>query len=88
LRTRGPRGILAAMSNENRDPRATVDLVLRVARSADNRLSGTVQISGAGDTHDFSGTLELMSVFEELVPVTAVDGEHDRISDPAVPTVD
>ena len=46
----------------------TVDLHLQVSRSADNRLSGTVWLPDGRDAHAFSGTLELMRVFEELVP--------------------
>ena len=45
-----------------------VELVMRVARSEDNRLSGTVRVTGGADVRQFSGTLELMRVFEELVP--------------------
>ncbi len=48
-----------------------VDLLLQVSRSADNRLSGTVRAAKGGDARPFSGTLELMRVFEELVPVQA-----------------
>lgn len=47
----------------------TVDLLLRITRSADNRLSGTVRATSGPDVRDFSGTLELMRAFEELVPV-------------------
>jgi len=45
-----------------------VDLHLQVSRSADNRLSGTVRLPDGNHAHAFSGTLELMRVFEELVP--------------------
>ncbi len=48
-----------------------VDLLLQVSRSADNRLSGTVRATSQDDARPFSGTLELMRVFEELVPVAA-----------------
>ncbi len=61
-------GMLAA-DVENSQEWRPVDLWLQVSRSADNRLSGTVRRDGAGDVRDFSGTLELMRVFEELVPV-------------------
>ena len=47
----------------------TVDLRLQVTRSDDDRLSGTVTRAGA--VRNFSGVLELMRVFEELVPVTS-----------------
>jgi hypothetical protein len=44
----------------------TVDLRLLVTRADDDRLSGTV--TGAGAVRSFSGVLELMRVFEDLVP--------------------
>jgi hypothetical protein len=52
-----------------------VDLLLQVTRGADNRLSGTVRSVSGSEAHTFSGTLELMRAFEELVPVqpTAAD---------------
>jgi hypothetical protein len=52
-----------------------VDLLLRVTRGSDNRLSGTVRTTSAGDAHPFSGTLELMRVFEDLIP--AQHGGHE-----------
>lgn len=51
-----------------------VELVMHVSRGDDDRLSGTVQTGRSTDPrqnaglHEFSGTLELMRVFEELVP--------------------
>ncbi len=45
-----------------------VNLVLRVSRDPDQRLSGTVRVSEDSETYAFSGTLELMGVFERLVP--------------------
>jgi hypothetical protein len=45
-----------------------VDLRLQVSRDEDERLSGTV--TGAGEVRSFSGVLELMRVFEDLVPTT------------------
>lgn len=47
-----------------------VDLLLQVTRSAANRLSGTVRTVSGSETRRFSGTLELMRVFEELVPAS------------------
>lgn len=47
----------------------TVELIMEVSRSVDNRLSGTVRSRHAAKALGFSGTLELMRVFEELVPV-------------------
>lgn len=46
----------------------TVELVMQVARSGDNRLSGTVSLMPDADPRGFSGTLELMRVLEDLVP--------------------
>ena len=51
-----------------------------MSRDANNRLSGTVAIDGAGEARAFSGTLELMSVFEELVPVKPAAGEHTGLA--------
>jgi hypothetical protein len=46
-----------------------VELVMRVSRGEDNRLTGTVRAARDADPREFSGTLELMRVFEELVPI-------------------
>jgi hypothetical protein len=45
-----------------------VEIVLRVTRGAGDRLDGSAHISGGNDVRTFSGMLELMRVFEELVP--------------------
>jgi hypothetical protein len=61
---------------------------MRVSRDDDNRLSGTVGSAYAQEALSFSGTLELMRVFEELVPVdpmagaAQLAGHHSR---PVVP---
>ena len=47
---------------------------MRVSRDDENRLSGTVGSAHAHEALSFSGTLELMRVFEELVPVDPVAG--------------
>jgi hypothetical protein len=62
------------MSNGNGKPEV-VDLLLRVERSTDNRLTGTVAVNGSANARDFSGTLELMRAFEELVPIVPAAGE-------------
>ena len=49
-----------------------VELLLHVTRSDDNRLNGTVRLSSESGDRPFSGTLELMRVFEELVPIEGV----------------
>lgn len=56
----------------------TVELIMQVSRSEDNRLSGTVRSGKAAEAHGFSGTLELMRVFEELVPVDPGAGAVTR----------
>ena len=50
--------------------RAAIGLIytLPVSRSLDNQLSGTVRLPDGGNAHSSSGTLELMRVFEEMVP--------------------
>ena len=52
-----------------------MDLHLQVERGEDNRLSGTVRVRDASESREFSGTLELMRAFEELVPVQASASE-------------
>jgi hypothetical protein len=49
----------------------TTELILQVSRSAENRLSGTVRSGRDSELHRFSGTLELMRVFEDLIPFVA-----------------
>ena len=46
-----------------------VKLVMLVARSEDGHLSGTVRAADGADGREFSGVLELMRVFEDLVPI-------------------
>ncbi len=57
-----------------------VDLYLHVTRGEDNRLSGTARAANGSDVRVFSGTLELMRVFEELVPIQREVGANDRNS--------
>ena len=65
-----------------------VELLLRVARSTDNRLTGTVAVNGSANARDFSGTLELMRAFEELVPVMPAAGEPEPDAGATVPTAE
>ena len=46
-----------------------VELVMLVTRSDDGHLSGIVRAADGADGREFSGVLELMRVFEDLVPV-------------------
>jgi hypothetical protein len=66
-------------STEYLEGNVVVDLLLQVTRSADNRLSGTVRTISGSETRGFFGTLELMRVFEELVPAS------DNAAQPAAP---
>ena len=52
-----------------------MELVLQVSRDQDNRLNGSVRASTESSTHAFSGTLELMRVFELLVPAHTAEGD-------------
>jgi hypothetical protein len=45
-----------------------VEILLWVTRGAGDRLDGSACISGGSNVRKFSGMLELMRVFEELVP--------------------
>jgi hypothetical protein len=45
-----------------------VEIVLRMRRGTGDRLDGTARASDGTDVREFSGMLELMRVFEELVP--------------------
>ena len=62
-----------------------VDLLMQVSRDEDNRLSGTVQLAHEPDARAFSGMLELIRAFEELVPFSEVpvDGSGTRGHDAA-----
>ena len=53
----------------------TVELIMQVSRSRDNRLSGTVRLGDGAKHRGFSGALELMRVFEELVPADSATAE-------------
>ena len=54
-----------------------VTLVLDVSRAEGSRLSGTVRLADDANRRRFSGTLELMRVFEELVPEMGPDADGD-----------
>jgi len=52
-----------------------VELHLHLTRGEDHRLSGTARTADGSEVRSFSGTLELMRVFEELVPIQAATPE-------------
>ena len=56
-----------------------VELIMHVSRSEDNRLSGTVRLGRTAEGHSFSGVLELMRVFEELVPADLGAGVSESV---------
>ena len=55
-----------------------VELVMQVSRGADDRLSGSVRVDGDVERYRFSGTLELMRVFEQLVHNDPPANEQER----------
>lgn len=48
-----------------------------ISRSKDDRLTGRVRVGDTPDLHEFSGTLELLRVFEDLVPPEQSGTEDD-----------
>jgi hypothetical protein len=48
-----------------------LELVMQVSRNGDNRLNGAVRLRQGSELHAFSGTLELLRVFEDLVPLVS-----------------
>lgn len=56
----------------------TVEFVLQVTRDEHNRLIGSVRAGPGFSARSFSGTLELMRVFKELVPAAQVEAAADR----------
>ena len=58
-----------------------VEILLRVTRDGGDRLGGSASIIGDSGVRQFSGMLELMRVFEELVPADE-PGTHAAAADP------
>jgi hypothetical protein len=64
-----------------------IEILLRVTRGADDRLDGSASVAGGPDVHHFSGMLELMRVFEDLIPpfdseIGAGAGDPSPAADP------
>jgi hypothetical protein len=74
VRSASDRGILAR-DIDTAGRLVAVEILLRVTRGAGDRLDGSARISGGNDVREFSGMLELMRVFEELIPA------HDALID-------
>jgi hypothetical protein len=66
VRTVAGRGSLARHIDAGR--LVAVEILLRVTRGAGDRLDGSARVSGDTEVREFSGMLDLMRVFEELVP--------------------
>ncbi len=64
-----------------------VELVMQVSRGGDDRLSGCVRLAQGAHARDFSGTLELLRVFEELVPIGGSADGRPRALRPDSPTL-
>jgi hypothetical protein len=62
-----------------------LELIMQLSRSAEDRLSGTVRLREEQEVHRFSGTLELMRVFEELVPRAAQPARAELIDGSQAP---
>jgi hypothetical protein len=45
-----------------------IEILLRVTRGAGDRLNGSAKVTTSSDVREFSGMLELMRVFEDLIP--------------------
>ncbi len=52
---------------------------MRVSRGEDDRLTGTVETTGGVDVREFSGMLELMRVFEDLVPTDCASSRPNAV---------
>ena len=52
-------------------------IVMQLERDADGRLCGEITREGAGTSLDFSGTLEMLKVLEDLV--SAGDGRGTEL---------
>ncbi len=75
MRPIGFRGMLVSDFAKAREMAVAVELVMQVSRGEGDRLIGSVRPAREADARDFSGTLELMRVFEELVPASGSSHE-------------
>jgi len=55
-----------------------IDLHIHISSSDGKRLNGTVRAFGAEEVRAFSGTLELLRVFEDLLAVQHVEARDER----------
>lgn len=61
-----------------------IEILLRVTRGAGDRLNGSAKLATGSEVREFSGMLELMRVFEDLIPADASDGDP-RAGEPPSP---
>jgi hypothetical protein len=61
-----------------------IEILLRVTRSAGDRLNGSAKLATGSEVREFSGMLELMRVFEDLIPADGFDGDP-RAGEPPSP---
>lgn len=59
-----------------------MEVVLHVSRNEDGRLMGSVRTGTESSPREFSGVLELLRVFEELVPSVPVAFAPDGVEQP------
>ena len=60
---------MLAMLTQRQGAASPVELVMHISRGEDDRLTGSVRSARDPEVREFSGMLELMRVFEDLVPV-------------------
>ena len=66
-----PRPVILVGDIDTAGRLVAVEILLRVTRGTGDRLDGSARISGGDEVREFSGMLELMRVFEELIPALA-----------------
>ena len=60
---------MLAILTQQEGAASPVELVMHVSRGDDNRLTGSVRSARDPEAREFSGMLDLMRVFEDLVPL-------------------
>lgn len=59
-----------------------IEILLRMTRGDGDRLDGSATVADRSDVYHFSGMLELLRVFEDLVPPLG-SGAGQRASEPS-----
>jgi hypothetical protein len=55
-----------------------IEILLRVTRDAGDRLHGSATVADGSEVHEFSGMLELMRVFDVVIPSDRHDPSPPR----------